>query len=140
MNHEEQFKDYLRGTGERITAPRLGIFRILLRQAPIGMPKLIERARADGIDPVTVYRTIELFRKLALIQEVGLGRNRLFELGEIHSVHHHHFICLSCGRILDFDSPAIETELQATAARTRFVLRGHQVEAVGTCEDCAAAS
>ena len=136
MNHEQQFKDHLRATGERVTTTRLGIFRVLLRHAPIAMNRLIAKAQDDGIDPVTTYRTIDLFRKLGLVQELGMGRNRLFELSDRYHAHHHHFSCVNCGKISDFDSEAIELELHNVGAETGFDIRSHQLEVTGVCADC----
>ncbi len=136
MNDELKFKDHLRRTGERVTTPRLGIFRIMLRNGPISMNKLIAKGQEDGIDPVTTYRTMDLFRKLGLIQELGLGRNRLLELSDNYQVHHHHFSCLACGKIDDFDSQAIEAELRQVGAATGFDIRSHQLEVTGICAAC----
>ncbi len=138
MNHEAIFKDRLRAAGERFTTPRLGIFRLLYRQGPLSMPKLIDRAGSEGIDSVTVYRTVELFRRLDFIQEVGLGRQRLLELSDDYEAHHHHLVCGQCGRIIDFDSAAIEAELQRVSRAQGFQLRTHQLEATGLCRQCAA--
>lgn len=138
MEREQQFKDRLRMAGERLTSPRLGIFRILVRQAPVAMAKLIARAQADGIDPVTTYRTVDLFRKLGLVAEVGLGRNRLLELSDEVETHHHHLSCLLCGKVVDFDNAVIEAELARVGEKRGFVIRSHQLEATGVCADCAA--
>jgi Fur family transcriptional regulator, ferric uptake regulator len=131
MNREEQFKERLRLVGERVTNPRLGVFRILLRQAPVPMAKLIERSRAEGIDTVTVYRTVDLFRKLGVVQEVGLGRNRMLELGDDYGAHHHHVTCVECGRIMDFDSEVIEADLARVGKKLGFEIKWHQLEATG---------
>jgi Fur family ferric uptake transcriptional regulator len=136
MEREEQFKDRLRTAGERVTTPRLGVFRILMRQAPLPMAKLIARAREDGIDTVTTYRTVELFRTLALVQEMGLGRNRLLELSDDYQSHHHHFTCVKCGKIVDFDSQMVEADLRGVGERMGFVIRSHQLEVTGLCADC----
>jgi Fur family ferric uptake transcriptional regulator len=140
MNSEEQFKARLRDGGVRLTTPRLGVFRILLRHAPMAMSALMMRGRADGIDPVTVYRTLELFRQLALVQEVGLGRNRLLELSDDYHAHHHHVMCLRCGQILDFDSAVIESELERLGESLGFKIDSHQLEATGLCAVCQAAT
>lgn len=137
MNHEQHFKDRLRSAGERVTSPRLTIFRILMRNSPISMPKLIAKAGEDGVDAVTIYRTIGLFRKLGFIQELGLGRNRLFELSDDYYAHHHHFTCVQCGGVSDFDSQSIEAELHRIGAQLDFHIRSHQLEASGICGDCA---
>jgi Fe2+ or Zn2+ uptake regulation protein len=136
MESEQQFKTYLRSQGERLTAPRLGVFRVLLRHAPISMPNLITKAQADGIDPVTVYRTVDLFRTLSLVQEMGLGRNRLLELSDDYHAHHHHFTCTNCGKIVDFDSAVIESDLHRVSEQLGFAIYTHQLEVTGRCASC----
>jgi Fe2+ or Zn2+ uptake regulation protein len=136
MKTEQQFKDHLRATGERLTSPRLLLFRIMIRNAPVSMSKLIAKAEADGVDTVTVYRTMDLFRKLGLVQEMGMGRNRLFELSDDYHAHHHHFTCTHCGAISDFDSAVIETELHRVAQERGFGIRSHQLEVTGVCSVC----
>ena len=136
MKTEQQFKDRLRSSGERVTSPRLAMFRILTRNAPVSMPKLIAKAQQDSVDTVTVYRTMDLFRKLELVQEVGLGRNRLFELSDDYHAHHHHLTCAQCGTIFDFDSEVIENDLNRISEQLGFRIRSHQLEATGLCANC----
>ncbi len=138
MNKEEQLKERLRAAGERVTTPRLALFRILMRHSPVPMPKLLDRAREDGLDTVTVYRTLDLFRKLALVQDAGLGRNRLLELGDDYQAHHHHLTCSDCGKLFDFDSLAIEADLRAAGEKLGFSISSHQLEATGLCAVCRA--
>ena len=136
MNYEAQFKTALRTAGERVTQPRLNVFRVLLRHAPLSMADLITQAGADSVDQVTTYRAVDLFRRLGIVQEVGLGRNRLFELGDQYQAHHHHFICLDCGAITDFDSQDIEHALAKAGQNLGFKIRSHQLEAGGLCRQC----
>lgn len=137
MNYEQDFKQRLRESGERVTSPRLIIFRLLVRSAPLSMPKLIARAGDSGVDRVTVYRTIDLFRKLDMVQEIGMGRNRLFELSDTYHAHHHHFVCAECSQVIDFNSDIIETDLRRIAAERGLKIRAHQLEITGTCKECA---
>lgn len=139
MNQEQVFKNHLRAAGERITAPRIGIFRVLLRQGPISMPLLIAKANEDGIDQVTTYRTIDLLRKLGHVQEVGLGKKRLLELSDHYQAHHHHAVCVSCGKLYDFDSKAIEDELKRVGEQLGLTVYAHQVEVSGVCGRCSKA-
>jgi Fur family ferric uptake transcriptional regulator len=137
MNHEQEFKEQLRAAGERVTSPRLTIFRLLMRNSPLAMSKLITKSREDGIDPVTVYRTLELLRKLNLVQEMGVGRNRLFELSDAYHSHHHHLTCIKCGSVTDFDSETIEINLSEVGKKLGFTVQGHQLEVTGICSSCA---
>jgi Fur family ferric uptake transcriptional regulator len=137
MNFESEFKAALTAARERVTSPRLVVFRTLTRNGPISVSKLISLAKRDNIDKVTVYRTIGLLRRLELIQEVGLGRNRLLELSDAYHSHHHHFTCANCGKITDFDSAIIESDLKEIGERLGFTVHNHQVEMTGTCKKCA---
>lgn len=136
MNAETQFKDQLRLAGERVTSPRLGLFRILLRQSPLSMPALIEQGQLAHIDPATTYRTVDLLLRLGLIQEVGLGRNRLLEPSDRYQGHHHHFTCLVCGQIYDVDDAPLEASLRALGSQLKFDIRTHQLEVTGVCQAC----
>lgn len=136
MNREELVKQKLREQGERVTQPRLKLFKVLVQETPASMAQLVAAGRRAGVDMVTVYRTVDLFRKLGLVQEVGLGRNRLLELSDDFLAHHHHATCVACGRIVDFDSGVIEADLRRLTQALGFELRSHQVEALGVCAEC----
>lgn len=136
MHLEQQCIGRLRQQGERVTAPRLMIFRLLVRHSPIKMARLIALAKRDSIDQVTVYRTIRLFKQLEIADEVGWGSNRRFELSGNYHAHHHHATCLRCGNIADFDSQALEQTIAAVVKATGFTMRSHQVEITGLCSAC----
>lgn len=133
---DEQFIQRLKASGERVTSPRLAIFRALRQHSPLPMSKLASNAKANGVDLVTVYRTVRLFKRLKLAQEIGLGRTKLLELTDDFGNHHHHFWCSNCGAILDFDDASFETSLASTAARLGIQIESHQVEIIGLCRKC----
>ncbi len=63
----------------------------------------------------TVYRTLELLKKLELVTETNLGEGRVrYHVAE--KGHHHHLVCNSCGKIIDLEEstlyPLKETLLQ----------------------------
>jgi Fe2+ or Zn2+ uptake regulation protein len=136
MNPDEQFIQRLKTSGERVTSPRLSIFRALRQHSPLPMSKLVSKAKANGIDLVTVYRTIALFKQLNLVQEIGIGSRRLLELTDDFTNHHHHFWCSSCGKILDFDDDSFEEAIKSAANKLGIEIESHQVEMVGLCQDC----
>jgi Fur family ferric uptake transcriptional regulator len=48
----------------------------------------------------TVYRTLELLKKLDLVTETDFGEGRVrYHVAE--KGHHHHLVCHSCGKIID---------------------------------------
>ncbi len=140
MNHpqnlDEAFIALLKDRGERVTAPRLAIYRLLSRSGPLPKSRLCQRAKDDGIDTVTVYRTIALFRSLGLAREIGVGSRRLLELTDDFGGHHHHFWCSKCGRITDFDDTQLETAIIAAGRNLGITVLAHQVEITGQCGQC----
>jgi Fe2+ or Zn2+ uptake regulation protein len=135
---DEEFISLLKDRGERVTSPRLAIFRLLSRGGAIPMGKLSARAKEDGIDTVTVYRTIALFRGLGLVREIGVGSRRLLELTDHFGGHHHHFWCSTCGRITDFDDSQLESAIRAAGHSLGITVLSHQVEITGQCSRCRA--
>ena len=135
-NLDQEFIKRLKERGERVTSPRLAIFRLLVQHNPLPMGKLSFYAKENGVDTVTVYRTIFLFKRLSLVQEVGVGSQRLLELTDGFGSHHHHFWCSRCGKIIDFDDPNLELALRQATKSLNITLVSHQLEMIGLCPDC----
>ncbi|HVQ44912.1 MAG TPA: Fur family transcriptional regulator [Candidatus Saccharimonadia bacterium] len=130
------FLAHLKSAGERVTTPRLTIFRLLARHSPLPMRKLADRAAGDGVDSVTVYRTIALFTRLGFVREIGMGRHRLLELSDDFGEHHHHFWCSQCGAVTDFDNPELEQAIHAASQALGLTVQAHQLEITGLCAAC----
>lgn len=136
MDPEVAYRDTLRNAGERITSPRLVIFRALIRHSPIATTRLTELAAKNGIDPATTYRTLKLLRQLGIANDVVAGGKRLVELGDTYHSHHHHFWCRRCGRLIDFDHPEVEAALTAAISASGAQMLSHHIEIQGLCASC----
>ena len=84
----------------------------------------------------TVYRTMKLLAESGIVQEhkFGDGFTR-YELSD-EEAHHDHLICMECGKITEFEEPAIERLQERIAERYRFEVRAHKHELYGVCADC----
>jgi Fur family ferric uptake transcriptional regulator len=92
----------------------------------------------------TVYRTLDLLTRAGIVTKINSGdgqyRYELSAGGE--KGHHHHLICISCGKILDYkDFEAEELELikkteAVLAKKFGFEISGHNIEFLGRCEIC----
>jgi len=95
------------------------------------------RSRDRGIGYATVYRTLKLLAECGVASERkfsdGLSR---YELADDASAHHDHLICVSCGRITEFEEPRIEALQDEVARRHGFTITSHKHEMYGTCADC----
>jgi Fur family ferric uptake transcriptional regulator len=125
----------LKNAGYSLTLPRRAVFEYLVSRGPVSVNDLID-ATLPRADRASIYRTLELFRKLEIIQDMVIGGQKVIELSESFSTHHHHLTCTSCGRTIDITDKAIERRLDAIAAHHGFTPTNHQVEVSGLCPNC----
>ena len=102
----------------------------------------LARKRDRQINRATVYRTIELLKKLRLIDELDLmhlnGEKHFYEAKTY--VDHVHLACFECGRIEEFTSPLFE-RLKAEISRLKgFHIRVVRLEVGGRCSKCCASA
>jgi Fe2+ or Zn2+ uptake regulation protein len=119
----------------RVTKPRLHIFDTL-RAAPRPLSEVEIAAATPTVDPVTVYRTIELFLKLEVAVGVAHGWKQRFELAGSFRPHHHHILCANCGRIEEIQSEKLEQFIRHLGGEYGFEVTGHTFEIAGLCTDC----
>ena len=92
--------DALRSRGLRATQQRQLIWSALAADpdAHLSAEDLVERVRErlPGVDPSTIYRTLDLLVREGLVSRTDLGADRaFFEPAREHA--HHHVVCTSCG-------------------------------------------
>lgn len=92
----------------------------------------LAKKRTPRIGLATVYRTLELFTRLSIVQRLILedGRSRYELKGEVP---HNHLICLSCGKIFESESGHLQDLLPA---RPDFKVTSSEVHIFGYCEGC----
>jgi len=128
--------------GVRITAQRKVLIEIIQEaEGHLDAVTLLERARKRDtqIDRATVYRTIELLKKLRLIDELDLmhlkGEKHFYEAKT--TVDHVHLACFQCGRIREFTSPLFERLKAEISRQNGFGIRVIRLEVGGLCSACA---
>jgi Fur family ferric uptake transcriptional regulator len=108
----------LQEKGYRLTPQRMLVFEAL-RNADkhISADEIYEHlhSRYPYANISTVYRTLELLKKLDLVTETDFGEGRVrYHVAD--KGHHHHLICRTCGKITDLEESALyplkETLLQ----------------------------
>ena len=101
---------------------------------------LLEQARKRDprIDRATVYRTLELLKKLRLIDELDLmhlsGEKHFYEVKT--RVDHVHLACFECGSIEEFTSPIFDRLKDEIALQNGFHIRVIRLEVGGRCRQC----
>lgn len=81
----------------------------------------------------TVYRTIALLERLHIIEPLEFTEEAVKYRIACESGHHHHLICLGCGRtavLKDCPIPFLDTQVD------NFVVLDHRFELYGYCSTC----
>lgn len=119
----------------RVTKPRLEIFDTL-RSAARPLSEVEIATATPKVDPVTVYRTIELFLKLEVVVGVAHGWKQRYELASPFRPHHHHILCMNCGRVEEITSEKLEQFIRRLGGEYGFQVTGHTFEITGLCNNC----
>jgi Fur family transcriptional regulator, ferric uptake regulator len=127
--------------GVRLTRQRRLLVRIIQEaETHLDAVHLWEKALAcdQTINKVTVYRTLNMLKKLGLVDELDLmhlqGGMHYYEAKPFRD--HIHLACLKCGRIQEFQSSLFE-KLKSQIERERgFQIAVVRVEAGGYCDRC----
>ncbi len=96
----------------------------------------IVRRREPAVGRTTIYRTLKLFQEAGLASELLLGSEARFE-PLWNRDHHDHLVCVSCGQIIEFQSPEIERLQEEIASGLGFTIEGHRHTIFGRCSKCA---
>jgi len=137
--------DELVSKGIRLTAQRRALIEVIQeakQHLDAGALLELAREREPNIDRATVYRTIELLKKLRLIDELDLmhleGEKHYYEVKTKRD--HVHLACFRCGRIEEFSSPLFEGLKAEISKQAGFTIRVTRLEVGGNCRACAAAA
>jgi Fur family transcriptional regulator, ferric uptake regulator len=132
--------DFLRSAGLRKTPVRVGVIDSLTRAArPLSAHQLV--AKLSGVDPVTVYRTLNTFLARGIAHRIKSDdRSWLYALGAAPSAHDHkhpHFVCDSCGKVECMQSSIIpDNLLSALRVAGGYHVDYPEVLLHGTCPVC----
>ncbi len=99
-----------------------------------------EVTRTDpGVNPSTVYRTLELFERLGVIRHAHLGPGAAtYHPGD--ETAHLHLVCESCGRVTEADLGLADQLVGRLAQVHGFTPDVGHMAISGTCAACAAAA
>jgi Fe2+ or Zn2+ uptake regulation protein len=132
----------LRVADQRYTSGRRELVGLLVSVGrPATIPDLLDTR--PKLTQSSVYRNLAVLEQVGVVQKVVSSDDRArYELAEGLMGHHHHLICVSCGRVDDFVVPpraerSVEAVLERAIGATGFRAAGHRLDVVGTCAECA---
>lgn len=131
-------KNALESQNLKSTTIRTQLYRLLVDLSPISASSFMQEAKNKGYDGVTVYRTLNLFKKLNLYDEYGYGKQRMLHVHTNNAEHHHFIRCINCEQVIEFENKAIEDQLAKIAAQQGYEsITSHFLELSGLCHNCA---
>ena len=118
--------DVLKATDEHLTAENI-YFILKRKNIKIGL--------------ATIYRTLDLFYQNGIVNKINIGDGTIrYEYVDKKSVHHHHLVCIKCGRVMEYTDEEEPKFLERLAERIKdkygFTVLSHEIYLYGVCKDC----
>lgn len=139
MPHQNiDYEARLREHGYRVTPQRLIILDAICQvggHATYG--QIHERVRAvdPGIDPSTIYRTLEVLCDAGLVVSAEIDADgKRYEIAE--RTPHHHLVCRRCGALQDLEHAILAPLLEQISEKFGFCVQSDHVVLHGLCAHC----
>ena len=123
-------------TGLRVTSQRALILEVI-RSGHLDADEIYRQAREKQprLSLSTVYRTLQVLKKLGLVEELHFDEARHhYEVKP--SSDHHHLVCLSCGKVVEFECPLSPKMKEDIAREKGFEVTGVEIRMTGYCSKC----
>ena len=125
-------------SGRPVTSQRRLLLSLIKKaDGHISAKELYRRAsrKNESISLATVYRTLQLFKELGLVEERRLGQVYChYEVKD--SPDHQHLVCRSCGNVIDFESPLLSKLAEELKHEHGFNLTKIELYIEGYCQQC----
>ena len=128
----------LNKAGRRVTHQRALITEIIRQgRGHLDADEIYRRAREKEprLSLSTVYRTLQMLKKLGLVEELHFDDNHHhYEVKP--SVEHHHLVCLGCGRVIEFHYSLSRYLRKKVPEAKDFDITETEVRMTGYCAEC----
>lgn len=144
----QTLSDKFREKGLRFTKPRQVIGEVLTNDSrPLSAEEIYLKVHESypKIGLTTVYRNLEKLEQMGLVLKLHLGdgRNR-YKLYQdpLNPEYHHHMICTSCKRIIDYEDfeneeiRLLRKVQKVFAQKHNFEITGQFIQFYGVCKSC----
>ena len=133
----ERLQEVCKERGLRLTPQRIMIYRELIKSKDHPSADIVYKAIhriLPNISFDTVNRTVTTFAEIGLLRVVeGYGEPKRFDP---HTEQHHHFRCVTCNRILDFDDASYDQLSIPQDIEKAFTVLNKRVVIEGICDRC----
>ena len=128
----------MKATGMRVTNQRALIMEIIRQgEGHLDADEIYRRSREKEprLSLSTVYRTLQMFKKLGLVEELHFDdTHHHYEVKS--SAEHHHLVCLGCGRVIEFQYPLSRYIKRNIPESRDFDITETEIRLTGYCAKC----
>jgi len=124
--------------GYRLTEPRRAVADLITRRdGHFTAADLIDEARDRrlGIGRATIFRALELFTELNVLERLDLPTGEHAYV-PCEPAHHHHVVCSRCGRTTEAEDHGLQAMVDEVARHTGYRIDDHRLELYGLCPTC----
>lgn len=128
----------LKKAGLKVTSPRLKVLEVLKdpEHQHISAEEVFKILldKGDEVGLATVYRVLNQFDDAGIVTRHHFeGGRSVFELSNKN--HHDHLVCLTCGRVIEFEDNVIEQRQIEVAEKNDIKLTNHSLYLYGECRN-----
>jgi Fe2+ or Zn2+ uptake regulation protein len=130
----------LRLVDQRYTSGRRAIIELLVEVGPVSISDIADQL--PDIPRSSAYRHLVDLETAGVVRRVAANDEYTrFELAEDLTEHHHHLLCLECGKVIDVTPStsferSVERHLTDLANAEGFQTQSHRVDVLGLCSSC----
>ena len=138
MSQPEDIISKLSELGYRLTPQRMMIVSAIEKSDDhISAEEIYAQvvAKYPNVNISTVYRTLELLKRLGLVTETDVGGGRL-RYHPVGKGHHHHLVCQECGAIIALDESLLSSLKNALLREYKFSADLKHLAIFGRCVNC----
>ncbi len=138
MEQSWDIADALKKQGYRLTPQRLMVVSAIENSEDhISADEVYSQVvtRYPNVNISTVYRTLELLKRLDLVTETDLGGGRV-RYHPANKGHHHHLVCQECGAMIDLDESLLKPLQEALLLEHNFIADLRHLAIHGRCIIC----
>ena len=139
MSHRNQMEQMLAKMSEhgwRITDQRRSLAALFCETNTYLTPKEVYeylKQQYPGVSFDTIYRNLRLLSDMGILEQCYFLEGGLKFRANCSDDHHHHVICLQCGKTVALEHCPMDHVVPLPAG---FNVRSHRFEIFGFCQDC----
>lgn len=138
MQNVAAFVDALGHAGYRLTEPRRRVAGLIAEHDTNFTASEIEieaRGRKLRVGRATIFRALELFVELGLVERLDLPTGEHVYV-RCQPSHHHHILCVVCGKSTEVEDCGVAAVAREVGRRTGYAIQSHRLQLFAICPVC----